>query len=149
MKKTITILMSAIMIATTAFGQAKPSKKAKVEAQIIDLEKSGWEAWKNKNAEWFKTHTTEEFLSISSEGISDKAQVIKSTPIDCDVKSFSFDNFKFIILNENTVLLTYTVIQDAVCGGKKIAPRVRASVNYVKRNAKWLEALYMETPIGE
>jgi hypothetical protein len=81
--------------------------------------------------------------------MSNKAEVIKSTPVDCDVKSFSFDNFKFVMLNESAVLLTYTVIQDAVCGGKKIAPRARASVNYVKRNGKWLEALYMETPITE
>jgi len=148
MKSILIILSTVLTVSTNGFAQTKMTK-AQLEKHIISLEKSGWEAWKNKNAEWFKINTTEEFLSINSEGISDKAQVIKSTPIDCDVKSFSFNNFKFVMLNENTVLLTYTVIQDAVCGGKKIAPRVRASVNYVKRNAKWLEALYMETPIGE
>ena len=118
-----------------------------MQEKIIDLEKSGWNAWKNKDAEWFKTNTTDEFLSINSDGISNKAQVVKSTPIDCNVKSFSLDNFKFVMLDKNTVLLTYTAMQDGECGGKKLTTKIRASVNYVKRNGKWLEALYMETPI--
>jgi len=148
MKRSFIILLSLLTVGTTAFAQAKMTK-AQLRQHIITLDKLAWEAWKNKNAEWFKTHTTEEFLSINSYGISNKTEVIQSTPVDCDVKSFSFDNFKFVMLNETAVLLTYTVIQDAVCGGKKIPERVRASVNYVKRNGKWLEALYMETPIIE
>jgi len=148
MKKTLAILLIALTFGTSGFAQTKMTK-AQLEKQIIELDRLAWEAWKNKNAEWFKTHTTEEFLSINSGGMSNKAEVIASTPVDCDVKSFSFDNFKFVMLNETAVLLTYTVIQDATCGGKKIAPRARASVNYVKRNGKWLEALYMETPIIE
>ncbi|MEO6541000.1 MAG: nuclear transport factor 2 family protein [Ferruginibacter sp.] len=148
MKKTLIILLAALTVGTTGFAQSKMTK-AQLEKHIIALDKLAWEAWKNKNPEWFRTHTTEEFLSINSARMSNKAEVIKSTPVDCDVKSFSFDNFKFVMLNETAVLLTYTATQDAVCGGKKIAPRVRASVNYVKRNGKWLEALYMETPITE
>ncbi|MEO6253946.1 MAG: nuclear transport factor 2 family protein [Ferruginibacter sp.] len=148
MKKTVSILLIVLTVCTACFAQAKMTK-AQLEKHIIALDKLGWEAWKNKNADWFKTNTTEEFLSINSGGVSNKAQVIQSTPVDCDVKSFSFDNFKFVMLTETVVLLTYTATQDAVCGGKKIAPRIRASVNYVKRNGKWLEALYMETPITE
>ena len=149
MKKSLNILFITLVFNTTIFGQKITSTDAKLEAKIIDLEKSGWNAWKNKNAEWFKTNTTSEFLSINSEGVSDKAQVVKSTPIDCNVNSFSLDNFKFVILNENVVLLTYIATQDGECGGKKLTTKVRASVNYVKRNGKWLEALYMETAITQ
>ena len=113
------------------------------------MEKAGWEAWKNNNAEWFQSNTTEEFLSINSEGVSDKEQVVNSTPTACDVKSVSIDNFKFIMLSENTVVLTYIAIQDGVCGEKKLAEKIRVAVNYVKRNGKWLEALYMETPMAK
>jgi hypothetical protein len=148
MKRSLIILLAFLAVGTAGFAQTKMTK-AQLEKHIIELDKLAWEAWKNKNADWFKTHTTEEFLSINSSGMSNKAEVIRSTPVDCDVTSFSFDNFKFVILNETAVLLTYTATQDATCGGKKIAPRVRASVNYVKRNGKWLEALYMETPITE
>ncbi len=149
MKKTIIILISFPTIAANTFGQTKVSKEEKVKEQIIALDKSGWEAWKNNNAEWFQNKTTEELLSINSEGVSDKAQVIKSIATDCDVKSFSLDNFKLVMLNESTVLLTYIATQDGVCGSNKLTSKVRATVNYVNHDGKWLEALYMETPAIE
>ena len=149
MKKLLNILLVTLVINTAGFAQTTILKNAKLEAKIIALEKSGWNAWKNKDAGWFKANTTEEFLSINSDGISNKAQVVKSTPIDCNVNSFSLDNFRFVILNEHVVLLTYTAIQEGECGGKKITSKIRASVNYVNRNGKWLEAFYMETPVTQ
>ncbi len=146
MKKIIMILMIAIGVSSVAFGQTKMSKDSKIEAQIIALEKAGWEAWKNKNAAWFQTNLTEDFLMVNSDGVEDKAQVVKSTPTDCEVKSFSLDNFKFVMLTKDSAMMTYTAMQDAVCNGKTIPAQVRASVNYVRRGGKWLEAFYMETP---
>jgi hypothetical protein len=149
MKKILMLLMIAIGVSTVAFGQKTMSKDAKVEAQIIALEKAGWEAWKNKNAAWFQTNLTDDALLVNSQGVSDKAQVVKTTPTSCAVKSYSLDNFKFVTLNKDAALMTYTATQDAVCDGKTIAPNVRASVVYVRRGGKWLEALYMETPIAQ
>ena len=144
------MFLIVICIATTVvFGQTNLLDDKNIEPQIISLEKAGWEAWKNNNAEWFQSNTTEEFLSINSEGVSDKEQVVNSTPTACDVKSVSIDNFKFVMLSENTVVLTYIAIQDGVCGEKKLAEKIRVAVNYVKRNGKWLEALYMETPMAK
>ncbi len=140
------ILMIAIGVSSVAFGQTKMSKDSKVEAQIIALEKAGWEAWKNKDSSWTRDNVTEEFLLVNSEGVSNKAQVVKTTGTDCEVKSFSLDNYKFVTLDKDSVLMTYTAMQDGVCGGKTIPPKVRASVVYVRRGGKWLEALYMETP---
>ena len=149
MKKIMMILMIAIGASSVAYGQTKMSKDSKVEAQIIALEKAGWEAWKNKNAAWFQNNVAKEFLGINSEGINNKEQIVKSTPTDCDVKSYSLDNFKFVMLSEDVALLIYTAMQDGVCGGKKIAPQIRATVNYVRRGGRWLEAMYMETPVAQ
>ena len=148
--KTALMFLIVFCIATTVvFGQTNMLDEKNIESQIISLEKAGWEAWKNNNAEWFQSNTTEEFLSINSEGVSDKEQVVNSTPTACDVKNVSIDNFKFVMLSENTVVLTYIAIQDGVCGEKKLAEKIRVAVNYVKRNGKWLEALYMETPMAK
>ncbi|MEO6254456.1 MAG: nuclear transport factor 2 family protein [Ferruginibacter sp.] len=149
MKKTFAILLAALTIGLAGCEQTKTPNNADLEQEIIALDKLAWKAWKDKNAEWFKTHTTDEFLSINADGVSTKADVIKATPTDCDVKSFSLDNFKFIVLNETAVVLTYTATQDATCSGQKVTPKVRASVTYVKRNGKWLEAFYIDTPINE
>jgi len=146
MKKKIMIMMIAIAASSVALGQTTMSKDSKVEAQIIALEKAGWEAWKNKDSSWTRDNVTEEFLLVNSDGVSNKTQVVKSTATDCEVKSYSLDNFKFVTLDKDSVLMTYTAMQDGVCSGKTIPANVRASVVYVKRSGKWLEALYMETP---
>lgn len=146
MKKKIMIMMIAIAASSVSLGQTTMSKDSKVEAQIIALEKAGWEAWKNKDSSWTRDNVTEEFLLVNSDGVSNKTQVVKSTATDCEVKSYSLDNFKFVTLDKDSVLMTYTAMQDGVCGGKTIPANVRASVVYVKRGGKWLEALYMETP---
>ncbi len=141
-------LISAIAFMSNSKAQTKVSKEEKIKEQIIALEKSGWEAWKNKDDNWFQANTTKDFLSVNSQGISNKEQVVKSTATDCNVKSISLDNFRFVILNESTVLLTYTSVQEGECGGIKLK-KVRASVNYIKQKGKWLEAFYMETPVVE
>ncbi len=148
MKKIFMILMIAIGVSSVAFGQTKMSKNAdnSVQAQVVALEKQSWEEWKNKNSAWFQTYLTEDFLNVHNDGVTDKAQTVKSIATDCDVKSYSLDNFKFVMLDKNVALLNYTAMQDAVCSGKTIPANVRVSVVYVKRGGKWLEALYMETP---
>lgn len=149
MKKMIGVILIAMAALTFAFGQTKMSNDSKLEAQIIALEKAGWEAWKNKDGSWTRDNCTEEFLLVNSESVSDKTQVVKATATDCNVKSYSLDNFKFVTLDKDSVLLTYTAMQDGVCNGKTIPANVRASVVYVKRGSKWLEALYMETPTAQ
>ncbi len=148
MKKLMMILMIAIAASSVAFGQTKMSKDTNesVEAQIIAIEKAGWEAWKNKDAKWFQANLTDDALSVRSDGVTDKAQNIKDLP-NCEVKSVSLDGFKFLMLDKNSALITFTGMQDAVCGGKTQPSTVRASSVYVKRGGKWLNAYYTEIPV--
>ncbi|MEO8649764.1 MAG: nuclear transport factor 2 family protein [Acidobacteriota bacterium] len=147
MKKVLMILMVIFCVSCTCFSQANRSSENKtVESRIITLEKAGWEAWKNKDTSWTKNNVTEEFMLVNAFGVSTKADTIRSTATDCDVKSYSLDNFKFVMAGKDTVLMTYTAKQDGVCGGKSIPAQVRSSVVYIRRGGKWLEALYMETP---
>jgi len=146
MKKIIMILMIAIGVSSVAFGQTKMSKDSKVETQIIALEKQGWEAWKNKNAAWFQTNLAEDALQVNGGGVLNKSQIVKITGTDCEIKSFSLDNFKFLMLDKNSALITFTGMQDGVCSGKTIPAKVHSTSVYIKRGGKWLNALYTETP---
>ncbi len=141
-------MVIAIAASSAAFGQTKMSKDKNnsVETQIITMEKAGWEAWKNKNGGWFQTNLTDDYLLVNSGGVENKSQVVKSTASDCDIKSYSLDNFRFIMLDKNSALITFTGMQDGVCSGKTIPANVRASSVYVKRGGKWLNAFYTETP---
>jgi len=140
------VLMMAIGLSSVTFGQTKLSKDPKVEAEIIALEKGGWEAWKNKSPAWYQANTTDEVVAINIGGVANKAQMINDLTV-CEVKSFALDNFNLVMLSSDVIMMTYTAEQDGVCNGEKIAPHVRSTVNYVKRGGRWLEAMYAETPM--
>ena len=149
MKKIVTLLVIAAGIFSIGHAQDKKTSNEKIHAQIIALETAGWQAWKNNDPEWGKNNTTEDFIMVFGNGIRNKAASVAATPNECKVKSFSLSDFQFVMLSNDAVLMTYTALQDAVCGGITSAPKVQASVNYVKRGGKWLEAFYTETPVTQ
>ena len=146
MNKTLLIL---VLVGALGFKTSAQSKPTGVASQIIALEKAGWEAWKNKDVTWTQKNTTEQFITITPDGISDKKQVIKSTASDCKVEKYALSNFKFVKLTDDVVILTYQATQKGTCLGKKLSLQVRSTVNYVKRNGKWFEALYVEMPLAK
>lgn len=145
--KKLMIMAIAIAASSAAFGQVKSkATNNSVDAQLIALEKQSWEEWKNKNGTFFQTFLTDEAVNVGVGGLSNKSQIVKSTTSDCEIKSFSVDNFKVVMLDKDAALLTYTAMQDGVCGGRTIPAKVFASSVYVKRGGKWLNAFYQETP---
>jgi hypothetical protein len=146
LRKLLILVAVLLTCAGSTFGQDPKASDRVLEARIIALDKQGWDAWKRNDPTWFENNTTASFVSISSDGVSSRAEVIRSTAVDCKVASFSLADFKFTMLDKNAVLLTYTATQDAVCGGKKAPASLQVAVNYVKRDGRWLEAMYMQAP---
>jgi hypothetical protein len=150
MKKVLMIMVIAIAALPTAFGQTKMStdKGNSVETQIIALEKQGWEAWKNKDGSWFQTNLMDDALFVSSDGVANKSQIVKFMSSECEIKIYSLDNFKFLMIDKNSAAITFTAKQDGVCSGKALPANVRGSAVYVKRGGKWLVAYYTDTPFN-
>ena len=149
MKIVLTLLIIAAAVSSIGYAQGNKTNNEQMRAEIIALETAGWQAWKDNDAEWGKKNTTEDFIMVFGNGIRNKAASVAATSNECKVKSFSLSDFQFVMLSKDAVLMTYTALQDAVCGGITSAPKVQASVNYVKRGGKWLEAFYTETPITQ
>ena len=143
MKRAIVLCMA--LLSTTAYAGSDRADEA-LEAQIIALDTEGWNAWAKNDPTWFVRNTADSFVSISSTGVASKSEVVRGIPSDCKVTSFSLSEFNFTRLDENAVLLTYTADQDAICGSEKAPSPVRVAVNYVRRDGKWLEILYMQSP---
>jgi hypothetical protein len=146
MKRLLALVLVLLVSSSGSFAQTKEKTNELLEAQIIKLDKSGWEAWKNNDPSWFEQNTTDNFKSISSGGISSKADVVRAIPTDCNVAAYSLFDFSFTVLDENAVLLTYKATQDAVCGGVQAPATLMVAVNFVKRGGRWLEAMYMQAP---
>ena len=116
-----------------------------VETRIIALEKQAWEEWRNKNRAFVQNYLSDDAFFVYGDGVVDKPQIVKAIG-SCEFNSYSLDNFKFLNLDKNTALLTYTAKQDIVCDGKTQPAMIRSTSVYVKRGGKWLAAFYTETP---
>jgi len=149
MKKTILTLTLCSISLIASFGQTKSLAGDNLKEQIIALEKEAWKAWQDKNPSWFQNNATDECLWVTQAGVSNKAAWVKTGASACDVKSYTLDNFQLVMLDKNAIVITYTAVVDASCGNFRLPNKMRTSVNYVKRNGKWLEAFYMEMPVGD
>jgi uncharacterized protein (TIGR02246 family) len=145
MKRSIIALALLTLISTFALGQTK--RNDSLEAQIVALEKSAFEAWKNKDRKFFEEHMSEDGQYLDLNGVGGKAQYVKAIiDNDCTVSSYSLDNTKVTMLSKDVALLTYRYAHDVKCGGNPEASPLWASTIYVKRGAKWLIAFHQEIP---
>jgi len=83
-------------------------------------------------------------------GTAGKAAVVATvnTP-NCVVASFSVDAFTFTQFTDDTAMLAYHARQDTKCSGKPVPSPAWVSSLYVRRNGRWLNALYQQTPAAE
>ena len=146
MKKIMMILMIAIGVSSVAFGQTKISKESTVEAQIIAFEKQAWEEWRNKNRKFVQNYVADDAFFVYPEGVINKTQIVEAVG-NCEFKSYSLDDFKFLRLDKNSALVSYTAKQDIVCADKPAPKAVRSSSVYVKRGGKWLSVFYTEAAV--
>ena len=146
MKKSLfTLVLALVAATTTAFGQAAKATDPKVEAQLIALEKAGWEAWKKNDAVWFEANLAPDFTTVDG---TPKAVFIKKV-MSCQVESYSLGDIRVRMLDDNAALLTYSVSQHAVCGGTAAPVTVQATSNVVRRGGQWLAAFHMERPVSK
>src|SRR6202008_2877123 len=98
MKRSIIAVALVTLVTTFALGQMK--RNDSVEAQIVTLEKMAFEAWKNKDGDFFEGHMSEEGQYLDANGAGGKAQYVKAI-IDnnCTVKTYSLDNTKVTMLS--------------------------------------------------
>ena len=142
--KRLTIASALLtLVVTFALGQTKQNDS--VEAQIVALEKSAFEAWKNKDRKFFEEHMSEDGQYLDLNGVGGKAQYVKAIiDNDCKVTSYSLDNTKVTMLSNDVALLNYRYAHDVVCGGNPEASPLWATTVYVKRGGKWLIAFHQE-----
>lgn len=144
MKRLLLLALLAAFAITMVPAQTNHNNT--VEAEIIALEKRGFEAWKNKDKKFFQDTLLEESLALYSAGVATKEQWVQvNVDPNCTVKSYAMDNIKVTMVNQDTALLTFRFTHDTICKGKQEPSPVWASTLYVKRGKNWFQMFYQET----
>ena len=148
-KQFILFCITLIAVSPICFGQANPAKSdksASKEAAVTDLEKSAWEAYKNKQADAFKRLLSKDYCGAYAEGIktldTEVADMAKT-----DLRDYSFADMKVVFPKGGVAVITYKVTQHATSAGQDVSGTYNISSVWVKEGGKWLGVLHTEAKV--
>lgn len=115
-----------------------PAKSANTDA-LVALEKSGWEAWKAKDAKKLDEISAKNMTILSSDGsVMDRAAAIKFwAEMPCEnVKTVDVKDGFGTDLSPTVAMLTFIGSADGTCMGQKNGSQDSMSI-YVKEDGAW------------
>ncbi len=150
MKKTFTLCCVAIIAAAPIClaqkSQSKPSKSAASESAITDLEKSAWEAYKNKQTDAFKALLSKDYCGVYADGTktldAEVADMAKT-----DLRDYSFADVKVAFPHPKVAVITYKATQQATSGGKDTSGTYNSGSVWVQHGGKWVGVFHTETKV--
>ena len=146
MRKITAVALLSLALMIFIQGQDERKQTVSVKEILINLENQSWEAWKKRDGKFFQTFLADDHVEVGLNGTATKAQVVAfvASPV-CVVKSYSVDSFNVVLFDANTAVLTYHAEQDTSCNGKLVPSPVWVTSLYVRRDGRWLNALYQQT----
>src|SRR5437667_9137669 len=143
------ILLCLALIATVpiCFGQTKssqPQLAGAKETAVADLEKSAWEAYKNKQGDAFKKLLSKDYYGAYAEGIknvdAEFADMQKG-----ELREYSYADTKVVFPSPDAAVMTYKVtMQGTSSTGQDVSGTYNAASVWVKRDGKWLGVFHTE-----
>lgn len=114
---------------------------------VTTREKQLWDALKNRDHDAFGKMLADNMVYISTDVVGDKAGTING------IKEFAptevnLSDWKTVVLDEDAVVVTYTVDAKGTSGGQPLPPgALRASTAWVKRDAEWVAVYHQDSPV--
>jgi hypothetical protein len=120
---------------------------AALVADVTAKEKQIWDALKNKNHEGFANMLASDFVYVSSDVVADKAGTLNGLK-EFAPTEVTLSDWKSIVLDQDAVIVTYTVDAKGTAGGQPLPPgALRASSAWVKRGAEWVAVYHQDAPV--
>lgn len=127
---------------------AKPASDALTDA-ILAVEKSGWEAWKGRDAKKLEEITNRDiaFVDIFGKATFGQADVVKGwTEGKCEIKAVDVTDAKAMSISADAAILTYKGHAEGTCDGQPLMDLWGTTVA-VKDGANWKAVYIFETPM--
>jgi hypothetical protein len=107
------------------------------------VEKSLWQAWKDKQSGPLEDALAPEYVYVGLDGkvIATKADVVREwTMPGCDVKSFAINDPQAVQVTENVALLMYNGSASGTCEGTPLKPVLGTTI--FRREGTGWKAVY-------
>lgn len=130
-----------------AKDEAKPAPDPNLEA-LMAVEKSGWEAWKARDAKKLEELSVKTlgFVGPFGDYTGSQADTIKQwTGGTCDIKSVTLTDGSATTISPTVAILNFKGAADGTCDGQKLQTLWGTNI-YVKEGGTWKLALGIERP---
>lgn len=141
MKKLISYAAIALL-ATVAVSIATPDKE-----EMMAMEKSAWQAFKDKKADDFKKVVDHDMVAVSAAGIGDMARELADMQ-KWEMKSFSISDFKAHSDEKDVVVTSYKVAVQGTFDGKDVSGTYNAGSVWKIEDGNWL-AIFHTSVLAE
>ena len=139
---TRTLLIVSSVLLVSAAGGVESGKEVKQAKRTLTA------AFTAKDLKGVRQGTTAKHLSItSSYQFFSQADQLKSLH-EFKISSYKTNRMQTIPLTEDVVLLTFQADIDSTFRGSKMPSKVQVVETWVKRDGKWLQASYQQTPLA-
>lgn len=145
-KPFILCCITLLAIAPVYFSQEKPAKAGKSganESTITDVEKSAWEAYKNKQTDAFKALLSKDYCGVSVDGVKTLDAEVAGIP-KSELRDYSFADVKVVFPRGGVAVITYKATQQATSDGKDVSGTYNCGSVWVKESGKWLAVFHTE-----
>jgi hypothetical protein len=149
MKKRAFILcwITLLLIATVCLLQGKPAKEGKSaanESTITDLEKSAWEAYKNKKEDAFKALMSKDYSGVYAEGMKTLDGELAAIA-GSDLRDYSFSEIRVVFPHPKMAVITYKATVQASTDGKDVSGTYNSGSIWVQQDGKWVGVFHTES----
>lgn len=139
--------MVAALVLSLSIAASAAVPPDDVVATLTALEKQSWAAWQARDAAFFDSFLSADHVEVGFGGPAPREAVLAvvGSPA-CRVESYSVDRFSATAIDADTVLLVYHAAQSTTCGGKPVPSPVWVSSLYARRDGRWRNVMYQQTP---
>ncbi len=130
MKKLISYTVTALF-ATIALSIAAPDKAA-----LETKENAVWQAFKDKKADEFKKFVSPNMMAVYADGIYDMQKEVDAMAKQ-DMKSFTLSDFKVVMTDHDTALVTYNAKVQSSIEGKDMSGDYYCGTVWQMKNGEW------------
>ena len=138
--------MTLVAVAPVCFAQASPAKPAKStsdQTAITDLEKSAWEAYKNKQADAFRKLMSKDYYGTYAEDIKNLDREVADMA-KTDLRDYSLADMKVVFPSADVAVITYKATMHETSEGTDMSGTYNSASIWVKKSAKWLGVFHTE-----
>jgi uncharacterized protein (TIGR02246 family) len=117
-----------------------------VREEIIAIERQAWEAWKRKDASFFRNTLLPNAVYMSGTGVSTREDIAHGIETDnCKVGGYVLRNEEVHSVSPDVALLTLRAMSDVTCGDQAVHSDAWSTTLYVRSGDSWKVSFHQET----